>query len=354
MQAGRIFAKETSKGSLSGVKIATNASNEQGTMESVDTLSANCAEYGRAGPRDAALNLGRVVLVALVLVGNAVAQHTDPTSPSPAPAAQQVPDAPSTSKQKQSDSLGHAMGTIVKTIADDEWTMIKAPLQTDGLGFDTGTPFRNKTLYWNAAVLTGTGILIANDESVAAQVNPAWHTTSTNIASACTYGTAAVAGGIFVTGLFRQDEHAKRTGILSAEAAIDVALFYGGMKLIFNRDRPYMDNGEGKFFTGNFSSGSFPSGHAAMAWTLASVVAHEYPKWPVELAMYGAATAVATTRVTGGQHFPSDVFFGSAMGYLVGRYVANKDKRLTQHDPAHAGNKLSRIPSTVLQHVSFQ
>jgi membrane-associated phospholipid phosphatase len=322
-------------------------------MESVDTVLANCAEYRTAGARANAVNFPRTVLVVIVLVSTAVAQQADPIGQPPAPATQQVPDAPSTSKQKQADSLGHTVGTIVKTIADDEWTMIKAPFQMEGLGFDTDTPFRNKTLYWNAAVLTGTGILIANDESVARQVNPAWHTTSTNIASACTYGTAAVAGGIFVSGLITQDEHAKRTGILSAEAAIDVALFYGGMKLIFNRDRPYMDNGDGKFFAGNFSSGSFPSGHAAMAWTLASVVAHEYPKWPVELAMYGAATAVATTRVTGGQHFPSDVFFGSAMGYLVGRYVANKDKH-AQHDPPHAGNKLRRLPNAVLDHVSFQ
>jgi len=245
------------------------------------------------------------------------------------------------------------MGTIVKTIGEDQWNLIKAPFDTQRLGFDTGTPFRNTTLYWNAAVLTGTGVLIANDESVAAQVNPAWHQTSTNVANACTYGTAAAAGGIYLTGLFTHDKHAQRTGIRSAEAAIDSFILYGSMKLIFNRQRPYMGTGEGKFFAGNFSSGSFPSGHSTMAWTLASVVAHEYPKWPVQLAMYGMATAVATTRVTGGQHFPSDVFFGSTLGFLVGRYVANKDKRDIDH-PAHSGNKIARLPSAVLEHVSFQ
>ena len=241
---------------------------------------------------------------------------------------------------------------MVKTIGEDEWHLIKAPFQTQGLGFDNGTPFRNTTLYWNAAVLTGTGVLIANDESVAQQVPVSWHQTSTNVANACTYGTAAVAGGIYVTGLFTHDEHAQRTGVLSAEAAIDSFLLYGSMKLIFNRQRPYMGNGDGKFFAGNFSSGSFPSGHATFAWTLASVVAHEYPKWPVQLAMYSMATAVSTTRVTGGQHFPSDVFVGSTLGFLVGRYVANKDKHADH--PAHAGNKFTRLPTAVLDHVSFQ
>ena len=295
----------------------------------------------------AAGKLLQVSMIAVLLVTVVAAQQHAPPQTSTA----QLPDAPSATPPSQRKSFGQTMGTIVKTIGEDEWTMMKAPFETQGLGFDTGTPFRNKTLYWNAAVLTGTGVLIANDESVAAQVNPAWHQTSTNIANACTYATAATAGGIYLTGLFTHDEHAQRTGVLSAEAAIDSFLLYGSMKLIFNRERPYMGTGEGKFFYGNFSSGSFPSGHSTLAWTLASVVAHEYPKWPVQLAMYGMATAVSTTRVTGGQHFPSDVFFGSTLGYLVGRYVANKDK---PSQSSHASSRVKRVPDAILTHVTIQ
>ncbi len=302
-------------------------------------------KHFRAISRSAAAT--RALILLTVLSASALAQQP------PAPASQApLPNAPSSTAQGQHSSWKHGLATAVKTIGDDEWHLIKAPFETESLGFDTGTPFRNTTLYWNAAVLTSTGVLIANDESVAYQVPVAWHPTSTNIANACTYGTAAVAGGIYVTGLFTHDEHAQRIGVLSAEAAIDSFLLYGSMKLIFNRQRPYMGNGDGKFFAGNFSSGSFPSGHATFAWTLASVVAHEYPKWQVQLAMYSMATAVSTTRVTGGQHFPSDVFVGSTLGFLVGRYVANKDKHADQ--PAHAGNKFTRLPSAVLDHVSFQ
>lgn len=288
--------------------------------------------------------LSMVVLVAC-LATSAFAQQTS------SPGAN-LPDAPSATPPTRSRSFGHTMGAIVKTIGEDQWNLIKAPFDTQALGFATGTPFRNTTLYWNAAVLTGTGILIANDESVASQVSPAWHQTSTNLANGLTYGTAATAGGIYLTGLFTHDAHAQRTGVLSARAAIDSFLLYGGMKLIFNRERPYMGNGDGKFFAGNFSSGSFPSGHSAFTWTLASVIAHEYPKWPVQLAMYGIATTVATTRVTGGQHFPSDVFVGSTLGFLVGRYVVNKDKHADH--PAHSGNKIARLPGAVLDHISFQ
>jgi membrane-associated phospholipid phosphatase len=295
------------------------------------------------------------LIITLFVIGLATAaagqQDRSPIPPSESSASQQTPDAPSSIKQ--GGSVSHGVVAVAKTIGQDEWHLISAPFRINSLGFTDKTPFVNKTLFWDSVVIGSTAVLIANDESVAKQVNPAWHQSSTNISNGLTYGTAATAGGIYLTGLFTHDQHAQRTGVLSAEAAIDSFLLYGGMKLIFNRDRPYTGAGDGKFFAGNFSSGSFPSGHSALAWTLASVVAHEYPKWPVALAMYGMATTVATTRVMGGQHFPSDVFVGSTLGYLVGRYVANKDKQ-AQTPVLHSGNPLKRIPNAILEHVAVQ
>jgi len=293
--------------------------------------------------------------LSFILLSSAVGQQVPTAQPPPpqSPPATQIPDAPSAAGQAQRRSFGHGVSTVVKTIGQDQWNLIKAPFQTDSLGFANGTPFRNKTLFWDTVVLSATGVLIANDESVAQQVPASWHQTGINISDACTYGTAAAAGGIYLTGLFTDDEHAKRTGVLAARATINSALLYGAMKLIFARQRPYTYPGDGKFFAGNFSSGSFPSGHAAFTWTIASVVAHEYPKWPVQLLMYGVATTVATTRVTGGQHFPSDVFVGSTLGYLVGRYVANKDKHAQVHT-SHAGGRVKRLPDAVLGHVVIQ
>ncbi len=287
----------------------------------------------------------RACVVLLLIAGTAAGQQ------SPGTTQPQIPDAPSAAKQAQHGSFRHGVATVAKTIGQDEWHLITAPFRIDSVGFTDGAPFLNKTLFWDSVVVGATGVLIANDESVAQQVPVSWHQTGIDISNACTYGTAAAVGGIYLTGLFTQDEHAKRTGILAAEASIDSFLIYGSMKLIFNRERPYTSPTEGTFFAGNFSGGSFPSGHAAISWTLASVVAHEYPKWPVQLLMYGMATTVATTRVTGGQHFPSDVFVGSALGYLVGRYVANKDKQTLT---SHGGSRIRRLPDAVLAHVAVQ
>jgi membrane-associated phospholipid phosphatase len=293
----------------------------------------------------------RYVGLVLLLAISAVCQESPNSEPTRASTAQQTPDAPSSTKQKQQNSFGHGIKTVARTIGQDEWHLISAPFRIDSVGFTDKTPFINKTLFWDSVVVGATGVLIANDESVAQQVPYSWHQPGVDISNACTYTTAAAAGGIYLTGLFTHDEHAQRTGILAAEATIDSFLLYGSMKLIFNRDRPYTSPHEGNFFAGNFSGGSFPSGHAALSWTLASVVAHEYPKWPVELAMYGLATTVATTRVTGGQHFPSDVFVGSTLGYLVGRYVANKDKH-PQAQTSHMGIK--RVPDAIFSHVTVQ
>jgi hypothetical protein len=275
-------------------------------------------------------------------------QASAPPAPTTA-ASTQIPDAPSTTKQ-QHGSFGHGVATVVKTIGQDELHLITAPFRIDSVGFTNEVPFLNKTLFWDSVVVGATGVLIGNDESVVKQVPISWHQAGIDISNACTYGEVAATGAIYLTGLFTHDEHAQRTGVLAAEASIDSTLLYGSMKLVFNRQRPYMGNGDGKFFYGNFSSGSFPSGHATFAWTLASVVAHEYPKWPVQLLMYGMATTVATTRVTGGQHFPSDVFVGSTLGYLVGRYVANKDKR-SQNQTSHG---LKQLPNAILSHVTVQ
>lgn len=249
-----------------------------------------------------------------------------------------LPDAPPAPQETQSKSFASSLGTAVKTIGEDELHIIKSP-------------FSPSALKWDAMVVGATGILIANDESVAHQVSPSWHNTSIDISNAGVYGLGAAAGGIFVTGLITHNEHATDTGIRSAEASVDSVILYAAMKAILARQRPYTGAGEGKFFSGNWTAGSFPSGHATLAWTLATVMAHEYPNWPMRLLMYGTAAAVSTTRVTGGVHFPSDVFAGSVIGFGVGTFVSHKDRQ-TLIVP-RSQNRIQRVENAVLAHVAI-
>jgi len=67
-----------------------------------------------------------------------------------------------------------------------------------------------------------------------------------------------------------------------------------------------------------------------VAWSIASVVAHEYPGPLTKLLAYGLASTVTLSRVTGKQHFASDAFVGSVLGWYLGRqtYRAHHDTEL--------------------------
>lgn len=118
------------------------------------------------------------------------------------------------------------------------------------------------------------------------------------------------------------DDYARNTGILGVRAVVDTLVASEAVRLVTRRDRPTQGNGAGDFFQDGPSS-SFPSMHASAAWALASVVAERYPGWLTEAGAYGLATAVSLSRVTSREHFPSDVLAGSALGWLVGRFVAH-------------------------------
>ena len=248
------------------------------------------------------------------------------------------PDTPPAPVERQSQSFTSSLVTAVKTIGEDELHIIKSP-------------FSPGVLKWDALAVGATGILIANDESVLHQVPASWHNTSINISNAGLYGLGATAGGILVTGLITHDEQAIDTGIRSTEASVDSVILYAAMKAVLARQRPYTGEGEGRFFSGNWTAGSFPSGHATLAWTLAAVMAHEYPNWPMRLLMYGVATAVSTTRVTGGVHFPADVFSGSVIGFGVGTYVAHKDRQKIM--VPRSQNRIERLENAILEHMAI-
>ncbi len=144
------------------------------------------------------------------------------------------------------------------------------------------------------------------------------------------YSMIGASGGLYVwSKIVTHDDHQRETGILAGEAAINSYAVDTAFKYGFGRDRPYQDQGLGKLFQGG---GSFPSDHAAVAWSIASVIAHEYPGPLTQIAVYGLATAVSATRVMGQQHFPSDVVVGAALGWLIGREVYR-----AHHDPELGG-----------------
>jgi hypothetical protein len=130
---------------------------------------------------------------------------------------------------------------------------------------------------------------------------------------------------IYGLGHIHNDDHATETGILGGEAMVDGLVVEEAMKLVSMRERPTLDGAKGKFFQSSVGfDSSFPSNHSVLAWSSAAVIASEYNGPMTKIAAYGLATGVSLTRVLARQHFPSDVIVGSAVGWLIGRYVVHK------------------------------
>jgi len=144
----------------------------------------------------------------------------------------------------------------------------------------------------------------------------------------------AIPAALYGLGRLQHRTQAQEAGILSGEAMVDSLAVNEIMKLVARRERPTVDGARGKFFQSGVGTGSsFPSNHSILAWSSAAVLASEYPGRFNELAFYGMATGVSVTRVLARQHFPSDVLVGSAVGWMIGRYVFRHHQR--SHDVDH-------------------
>jgi membrane-associated phospholipid phosphatase len=140
------------------------------------------------------------------------------------------------------------------------------------------------------------------------------------------YVLAGAAGATYTIGKLTHNERVRETGVLALEALADAGIVSEVLKLATNRQRPFVPPGTGRFWPDDTDiytvNGSFPSGHATATWAFAHLVADETPGHPwLHVGLYALATAVSAGRVTGQDHFPSDVVVGSVLGYLIGGYV---------------------------------
>ncbi len=174
------------------------------------------------------------------------------------------------------------------------------------------------------------GLFVTDREySASLSQNPSTISHYKTLSNAGIAGLVGAGAGMYLFSFPAHNEHWRETGFLSGEAALNSLIVVEAMKYSLARQRPYQGNGSGNFFS---SGTSFPSEHAAAAWSIAGVIAHEYPGIFPSLLAYGTAAAVDFSRVHARQHFPSDVFIGSVMGYLIAQNVYSR-----RHDPELGG-----------------
>lgn len=148
-----------------------------------------------------------------------------------------------------------------------------------------------------------------------------------------------VLAGFAAQGYWGEDARALRTAREGLEASLlGAGLTATSLKYAVGRPRPSTAGfgASAKPFSGNKS---FPSGHTAQAFGVATVIAGNYGDnhpWVPFLA-YGTASLVGWQRVYGKHHNPTDVVAGAAIGYYTAKWVMrrHRDERTAENWEFH-------------------
>lgn len=273
----------------------------------------------------AVLQLLMLILVFLAAITISFAQ-TPAVFPSPTPTPQQ-----STTFIKHSSLEREFLKNIIKD-QSAIWT----------------SPFRvsRGDMRWLLPLAGGTAALIATDRKTAGalsldqtRINASLDVSRFGSA----YTTAGTALAFYAVGKLTDNQRAKETGLLAAEALINSGIVVEALKLTTQRPRPFKRDGHGNFFTGG---SSFPSGHAAGIWALTTVIADEYGQQHpfIKYGAYSLAAAVSLSRYTARRHFLSDVLIGGAIGYGIGHftYLRHRDPDLDSPGGTKKTTKLEK------------
>jgi len=138
--------------------------------------------------------------------------------------------------------------------------------------------------------------------------------------------TVPVLGLMYGLGFLCKDDKAKATALKGLEAFILASVSAQIVKQITHRHRPSQDEPpnpnlwEGPFAP--FTYASFPSGHSAVVFAVATVLGSAYKEtiW-VPVLCYSIAGMTALSRIYDNEHWASDVLVGSVLGFAIGKTI---------------------------------
>jgi membrane-associated phospholipid phosphatase len=281
-------------------------------------------------------------LILLILQLNAVAQvDTIPASKLKAIATDDsIPAKPLSSipKAERTPSIVPDLGYLKSYLTDTRDIAI--------------SPYRWNKYQWIAVsgVVVLTGVFFTQDANIQKVVQKNQNPFMDN---ASKYGLERLGSGLYSLpamgllygiGAIVKDDKARYTALKGVEGFILANVFDNLMKQITQRHRPYTDSPPNPdIWKGPFHltiNSSFPSGHSTNIFAVATVLATAYSKtiW-VPIVCYTLAGLTAASRVYQNDHWFSDVFVGSALGFAIGRTIMNNHiKKLKVLPISHVGS----------------
>ena len=123
-------------------------------------------------------------------------------------------------------------------------------------------------------------------------------------------------------GVYGVSSRALKSTLVGGAAAIVLKSMIGRERPADSPESPYA------FHPFNFNDHSFPSGHAAVAFALATSLAREIEGQWDDAAFFTLATLTAYSRMHDDKHWASDVVFGAGVGILASRFVHRREAKL--------------------------
>ena len=128
-------------------------------------------------------------------------------------------------------------------------------------------------------------------------------------------GVAPIVGsaGIYAFGRIKDQPKVSHVGMDLIRAQVLAQLVTQTIKYTVRRERPDQT-----------TSNSFPSGHAATTFAVATAI-ERHLGWRYAVPAYTFASYVAASRLPTGRHWLSDVVFGAAVGVIAGRTATSRE-----------------------------
>lgn len=155
---------------------------------------------------------------------------------------------------------------------------------------------------------------------------------------------AGAALGITAAGFISGDDAVKRSGgrlILSELMTVAVDEL---IKKVAGRARPDVSASPWDFDPLKNKQVSFVSGHAALAFVLATSLSDDIHNTWASIGLYTFATGTAWSRLNDNRHWPSDVVGGAVLGFTVSKMMSDRWEILGFDPPRFVQEKPDGAP----------
>lgn len=141
--------------------------------------------------------------------------------------------------------------------------------------------------------------------------------------------------GLFIAGAIAENKETKVNAAEITASVLSAAVSAQVLKMVINRARPFEKYKE--IYPYHYKEGkSLPSGHVSLAFASATSASIIYKKWYFVVPAYVWASSVAYSRLYLGEHYPTDVLAGAALGagsawltHKAKKWWFNRSKKIT-------------------------